>query len=116
MRQPPTSIRARLVPPLLAALCGVVALFPPAAAGSRALQVGIMDDAQVRAHPDWAFAELGALRPEVLRVMLWWNELAPTRPANPRDPASYNWALYDDIVIRAQEKNISVMFTIFGTP
>ncbi len=116
MRQPPTSIRARLVLPLLGALCALALLFPAGAAASRSLQVGIMDDAQVRAHPDRAFAELGELRPEVLRVMLWWNELAPARPANPRDPAAYNWAVYDDIVIRAREKNINVMFTILGTP
>jgi hypothetical protein len=116
MRQPPTSIRARLVLPLLGALCVLALLFPTGAAASRNLQIGIMDDAQVRDHRDPAFAELGSLRPEVLRVTLWWKELAPTMPANPRDPASYNWALYDDVVIRAREKNISVMFTILGTP
>ena len=116
MLRSPTSRPARLVLPLLAALCAAVALFPPGAAGSRALQVGIMDDAQVRGFPDRAFAELGVLRPEVLRVMLWWNEVAPNRPANPRDPAAYNWGVYDDIAIRAKAKGINVVFTIIGTP
>ena len=88
------------------------------ASGSPRLLHGIMDDAQVLGSPDAAFATMGELRPEVIRITLSWNGVAAMRPVNPSnhlDPA-YEWGIYDRAVVSAAERNITVVFTIFGTP
>ena len=57
----------------------------------------------------------------MLRVHLNWGGklgVATRRPvdgADPSDPA-YNWSRYDDIVLRAADQHVQVLFTIFGSP
>jgi hypothetical protein len=88
------------------------------AAASPGLRVGIMDDAQVLGHPTRTFDTLGVLRPDIVRVNLWWNAVATRRPrngANHEDQA-YTWGTYDAVVMRASRQRIRVLFTIVGTP
>jgi hypothetical protein len=59
--------------------------------------------------------DLGA---EVIRVVLYWNAVAPKRPleaTDPRDPA-YEWDRYDRVVTSAERYGVRILFTIHGTP
>jgi hypothetical protein len=108
---------------IVAVLCSAAAFGAPTASGSRNLQVGIFDDASVLGDPADTFPLLRQLRTQVVRVTLDWGGRGPQsvarrRPAQPTDPAdpAYRWAAYDDIVRRAAEHRMSVMFSIMGTP
>ena len=101
------------------AACGLVALaFAATASASPRLLHGIMDDALVLGSPEATFTTLGELRPEVVRVTLNWNHVAARRPANPLDhyDPAYAWTAYDRAVVLAAQRNIRVVFTIYGTP
>ena len=70
-----------------------------------------------------AFPLLRQLRPEIIRMTMWWGGRAgvsvaqrrPDEPANPADPA-YDWAIYDGVIRRAAEGNMRVLLGIQGTP
>jgi hypothetical protein len=109
---------------LATAVAAVAALTMPGhAAASRSLQVGIYDDAAVFGNPGKNFTLLRQLRTQVIRVTLPWGgqgaasvaRRKPEHPADPADPA-YRWGRYDDLVRRAAENKIKVMFTIIGSP
>jgi hypothetical protein len=104
-----------------ASLVAAVAV-APTASGSRFMQHGIFDDAQVLfGNPDVVFPTLKTLNTQVLRVNLWWGgpfgvaSQRPVRATNPTDPA-YNWATYDRTVIYAAAHGINVVFSVVGTP
>ena len=54
----------------------------------------------------------------VIRAWIEWDKIAPTRPANPRDPfdPAYVMTDTDDLVRAAQMRGMEVLFTIWGTP
>jgi hypothetical protein len=110
---------------LFAAAVSVVAALalPASSAGSRSLQVGIYDDGYIVGNPAKSFPLLKQLRTQVIRVTLHWGgrgsaSVARRKPERATDPAdsAYSWGHYDDIVRRATENKIKVMFTIVGTP
>ncbi len=92
------------------------------ASGSKFIQKGIYDDAQILyGNPDKVFPILQQIGTQVIRVNLWWggpNGVARSEPknaTNPLDPA-YNWDTYDRTVRYANAYRMSVMFTVIGTP
>jgi hypothetical protein len=103
----------------------LVALSAACAAGATAapgLKLGITDSGDAYFSPPASFyPDLGRLHAKVLRVHLNWGGklgVATRRPvdgADPSDPA-YNWSRYDEIVLRAADENVQVLFTIFGSP
>ena len=103
----------------------LVALSAACAAGATAapgLKLGITDSGNAYFSPPASFyPDLGRLHAKVLRVHLNWGGklgVATRRPvdgADPSDPA-YNWSRYDDIVLRAADQHVQVLFTIFGSP
>lgn len=99
-------------------LIATLTVAAPADASKR-LKIGIYDEALALGQPDIGFAYLGELRPQVLRFNLNWYQVAPTRPAvdptSPLDPA-YNWALWDQAVVRAQALGAEVLLHVIGTP
>lgn len=107
----------------MAAAALVAALFGASTAhASKFIQKGIYDDAQILyGNPDKVFPVLQQIGTQVIRVNLWWggpNGVARRRPAvasNPIDPA-YDWATYDRTVRYANAYNMSVIFTVIGTP
>src|SRR5687767_2733102 len=107
----------------LAAAAAVVGagLTAPSAGASRNLMVGIFDEPQSFGNPTWAFAQYRAAGVKALRVNLYWggpSGVARRRPANavnPADPASV-WARYDDLVKRAAQNRIKMVFSILWTP
>ncbi|MGI9111520.1 MAG: hypothetical protein ACR2GT_04895 [Gaiellaceae bacterium] len=94
----------------------------PAAEGSRFLQRGIFDDAQIHyGNPDTVFPVLRTLRTQLIRINLVWggaNGVAKRRPANAADPAdpAYDWSAYDRTVNYAAQYGLKVVFSIIGTP
>ncbi len=54
----------------------------------------------------------------VVRTLLTWASVAPTRPQNPSDPfdPAYRFADLDDFVRSAQARGLEVLITIWGTP
>jgi hypothetical protein len=109
---------------LVAALLALVTGFGVSdASGSRSMQVGLFDDSSVLGNPDQTFPLLKQLRTQVIRVSLVWGgqgalsvaRRKPDKPTDPADPA-YRWAIYDDVVQRAAEDKIKVLFDIIGTP
>jgi hypothetical protein len=104
-----------------AAALAVAGLAPSSADASRKLMVGIFDESVTFANPDWAFTQYRLARIKVLRVNLYWGGpagVARRRPANALDPAdpAYAWKRYDDLVKRAAESRIKIVFSIVATP
>jgi hypothetical protein len=109
------------------ALCATVsaavvgALCVPAASAAPGIKLGIFDDAQTLNSPGTAFPDYANLGVQVLRINLLWHEVAPTAPAIPSDPASYDqskWLPYDNAVkaAAAATPRIQVMLDILGSP
>ena len=105
---------------LLALLGSLAALAVPAsAAAANNLDVGLYDEASTLFAADTqGFDQLQELGIDVLRLNLYWNRVAPTRPssaADPGDPA-YDWSLYDRAVALAGERNIRLLLAVIATP
>ena len=102
------------------AACLLVAGAAAAPAGaSSSLRLGIYDEAQTLFNGSTAgFETLGELRARVLRLNLYWNLVAGSRPADasdPNDPA-YDWSTYDRAVRFAAARNIRIVLSIVATP
>jgi hypothetical protein len=100
----------------------VAALLTATSAGaSNSLQLGLVDTTEALGNTARFSTTLGALRPQVVRVNLYWGGMlgvARERPkdgTNPEDPA-YEWDRYDAAVVAAHQRGVKVAFTIFGTP
>jgi len=94
----------------------------PAASQSRALQLGLYDDAELFGHPSRGFAALKQLRVPIVRATLRWGggsiAVAKSRPdeaTDPDDPA-YDWGPFDELLKRADAANAKVVAAIVGTP
>ena len=82
-------------------VAGAVAA-PAAHASSQQLLV-MQDDAQVRSAPGTTLDEFADLGADVVKLNLYWDEVAPKgrhKPSgfNGADPASYAWGSYDTAV------------------
>jgi hypothetical protein len=113
------SKRALVWAATLAAAAGLVV---PAATASPKLQIGIYDEGTTffdNQQQTWATYK--GLHVKIIRVNLYWggklgvSKYRPFDGADPRD-ASYNWALYDNVVQFAAANKIKVLFSIVGTP
>jgi hypothetical protein len=95
------------------------AAFPDAPMPGRLL-VGLQDDASFRWAPDRAESldvARGA-RVSVIRTIVEWRHVAPTRPSRPSDSfdPAYRLDDVDDLVRSAQQRGIEILVTIWGTP
>ncbi|HEY7732438.1 MAG TPA: hypothetical protein VH950_16275, partial [Gaiellaceae bacterium] len=104
----------------LVVVAGVAAalLVAPSAGGSRFIQRGIFDDAQILfGNPDRVFPLLQQLDTQLIRINLWWGgpygvaQQRPLKATDPADPA-YNWATYDRTVQYAAAYGIRVVFSV----
>jgi hypothetical protein len=105
---------------LALALAAIAALAAPAAFAAERMWIGFHDDPSFRWAGDrTARIESAASKgATVMRLLVQWNQAAPTRPeraSNPFDPA-YNLQDLDDTIRTAQEADMEVMLTISGTP
>jgi len=98
-------------------------LFAPAgASASTHIQYGVQDDAWLLYGPPDSPAKriqvLQQLGVDLVRFTLRWDEVAKTKPADPRNPndPAYDWGLYDPILERLHAANIAVLISLWGTP
>jgi len=111
-------VRFRLV------ICGLVlvasAVMASAAAADNPMLVGFADDPSLRWRDDRAANLVLAAHANasIVRTVVYWAQVAPTRPANatnPFDPA-YLFSDIDELVRNAQLDDMTVLLTIWGTP
>jgi hypothetical protein len=95
----------------------------PAKQTTSRMLVGINDEAStLYGNPAQAFAELKALKTQVLRVNLYWGgtkwAVANKEPADATDPGdpAYDWSLYDRLVKYAETNKIKLVLSFLFTP
>jgi len=96
-------------------------VMPSSASPSNGMLLGLFDDSVTLDPVADNFPLLSSLHVQVVRVTLSWGGpggVANKRPANPADPAdpAYDWSRYDQVVERANDAGIQLLFTIVGTP
>ncbi len=102
------------------AAASVLLLVPAVAAAAPRMYVGFHDDPSFR----WDERRLEMLdqaksaNANIVRSLVTWANVAPTRPANaanPFDPA-YQLNDLDELIRNAQARDMEVLLTIWGTP
>ena len=109
----------RLVPIIAAVF--VAAVLAPVAASADRMWIGFHDDPMLRfdterqSEMDIATATNNA---SVLRTLVTWADVAPTKPANAADPfdPAYKFDDLDEFVRNAQARDSEVLITLWGTP
>ena len=98
-----------------------VALLTPslANAGPR-MYVGFHDDPNFRYETRRAemLDQVRSTHATIVRTLVTWPNIAPTRPANAADPfdPAYNFNDLDEFVRNAQARDLEVIITLWGTP
>jgi len=84
------------------------------------LLVGFQDDASFRWAPERAelLDRARTVGTSVVRSIVSWHVVAPSRPADPSDPfdPAYRLSDLDDLARSAQQRGIELLITIWGTP
>ena len=109
----------RLVPFLLAA--GLACLLVPSlAASATRMYVGFHDDPNFRyeANRQEVLDQARDANTTIVRTLVTWANIAPTRPVNPDDPfdPEYKFDDLDELVRNTQQRGMEVLITIWGTP
>ena len=108
--------------PIIAAIL-VAAVLAPVAASADRMWIGFHDDPILR-YDDPA-KKASAIdvatttnKATILRTLVTWANIAPTKPANAANPndSAYNFADLDDFVRNAQAQDAEVLITLWGTP
>jgi hypothetical protein len=100
----------------------VLALLPAAhSASSPSPAFGIEDDAWLMYGPGTLSARLttlDSLGTKLVRFTLRWDQVAPTRPASPRDPSdpAYEWGQFDTVLRALHADGIQTVVTLYGAP
>ena len=97
-----------------------VVIAAPAGWAAERMWIGFHDDPSFRWVNDRASRIESSAREgaTVMRLLVHWNQTAQTRPqraSDPFDPA-YNLQDLDDAIRTAQEADMEVLLTLFGTP
>jgi hypothetical protein len=112
--------RIKLMLGAVFAASAMAAALPAVAAASPSIRYGIQDDAYFSAGPslETRLGTLDQLGAKVVRHMLSWREIAPTRPrhpALPSDPA-YRWTSTDEVLGALHAHGITVLVTFYRVP
>ena len=105
----------------LAVVVGVAALAATPAGASPGARYGVMDDAWLLSGPgtlESRVARLDSLGVHLVRFTLHWDRIAPTRPADGRDPAdpAYRWGQYEAVLQALHAQGITALVTLYGSP
>ena len=98
---------------------GAVASAPASAAPGA--QFGVQDDAWLLYGPDTLNERVTTLKQlgvGIVRVSVRWDEVAPTKPAHPRNPAdpAYEWGAFDVALKRLRARGIPAVVTLWASP
>jgi len=109
----------RQVPIVVAIL--VAAVLAPIAASADRMWVGFHDDPVFRWSPERQSQMSTATstnHASILRTLVTWADVAPTKPANAADPfdPAYRLDDLDEFVRNAQVRDSEVLITLWGTP
>ena len=104
-----------------AVLAAPFAIFVSTATASPAARFGIQDDGWLLAGPGSLEQRLGTLDRlgvHTVRFTLRWDQVAPTKPGAPLDPAdpAYAWAPFDAVLDGLHAHRITAVVTIWGAP
>jgi hypothetical protein len=96
----------------------VAAAAPAAEASTRQLLV-MQDDAHVRGATAATLAEFAELGVDVVKVQLYWDEVAPGGRKKPAgfdgaDPAGYSWGNYDEVVRAIVDRGMQPYLSLGG--
>ncbi len=109
---------------ILAMLCAAVAIGAPAAHASSTMVTVMQDDALLYrldgASRERALDEFQALGADVVKVQVYWREVAPAGRRKPSgfaaaDPASYSWGTYDAVVAGIVARGMQPLLSIGNT-
>lgn len=109
---------------ILAMLCTAVAVAAPAAQGSSKMLTVLQDDALLyrldAGAREETLDEFKALGADVVKVQVYWREVAPGGRRKPSgfagaDPASYNWGSYDAVVTGIVARGMRPLLSIGNT-
>jgi hypothetical protein len=122
MTTAPRPRSAALALALLAALSLVLALAAPAAHASKTEEVTFEAPRDLfdPAKRDSAFEEINALGAHALRIVLYWQDVAPdaTSRVKPKldmsDPSVYDWSKYQPVLDEAKRRGWTVQITASG--
>jgi len=100
--------------------CLAAAVLVPAAAAADRMWVGFQDDPMFRWDPQRmeAMDRARSSDARIVRTVVDWSKIAADRPSsatNSFDPA-YNFQDVDDLVRNAQQRDMEVLITLWGTP
>ncbi len=103
---------------LFAALAALLA--PALASAAPRMYVGFHDDPNFRYEERRAemLDQARATNATIVRTLVTWEKIAPTRPANAANPfdAAYRFNDLDELVRNTQARDMEVLITIWGTP
>jgi cellulase (glycosyl hydrolase family 5) len=103
---------------VLAALGALLA--PGFASAAARMHVGFHDDPNFRYEERRAemLDQAREANATIVRTLVTWANVAPTRPANAADPfdPAYRFNDLDELVRNTQERDMEVLITIWGTP
>jgi hypothetical protein len=104
----------------LAIVAAALAAAAPAQA-SRYARFGIQDDAWLMSEPQLLEERLDRLERlgvDVVRFTLRWDDIAKTRPDEPRsaDDPAYRWGRFALVLDALHDRGIPVVITLYGTP
>lgn len=102
-------------------VAALAALLSPAVASSAPrLYVGFHDDPNFRYEERRAemLDQVKSTNATIVRTLVTWAIVAPTRPADAADPfdPAYRFNDLDELVRNAQSRDLEVLITIWGTP
>jgi hypothetical protein len=109
---------------ILAMLCAAIAVAAPTAQGSSKMLTVMQDDALLyrldAPSREETLDEFQALGADVVKVQVYWRDVAPGGRKKPSgfagaDPASYNWGSYDDVVAGVIARGMRPMLSIGNT-
>ncbi len=105
----------------LAAALGAGGLTSLAAVPAQGAVAALQDDRLVSAPLETIDARLDRLQrtgTRVARFDIFWNEVARTRPSNPRDPEdpAYDWDRADKVLTGMQARGIRPIVSVYSTP
>jgi len=112
-------MRYGIVAPLVIVVLALCAAAP--AAASPGAQYGIQDDAWLMYGPGTLserLTTLDGLGTRLVRFTLRWDQVAPTRPVTPRDPAdtAYQWGQFETVLDALHADGITALVTLYGSP
>jgi hypothetical protein len=112
-------MRRGVVAPIVIVVLALLAAAPAAAAPTA--QFGIQDDAWLMFGPGTLserLTTLNGLGTRLVRFTVRWDQVAPSRPATPRDPAdpAYEWGQFDTVLRALHARGITALVTLYGSP